>query len=29
MFSKDGDMFARIKVIECRMKFGKIELLTI
>ena len=23
IFSKDGDIFARIKVIECRMKFGK------
>ena len=26
MFSKDGDMFARIKVIECRMKFGKLRI---
>ena len=26
MFSKDGDMFARIKVIEYRMKFGKLRI---
>ena len=26
IFSKDGDMFARIKVIECRMKFGKLRI---
>ena len=26
MFSKDGDMFARIKEIECRMKFGKLHI---
>ena len=26
IFSKDGDMFARIKIIECRMKFGKLRI---
>ena len=26
IFSKDSDMFARIKVIECRMKFGKLQI---
>ena len=26
IFSKDSDMFVRIKVIECRMKFGKLRI---
>ena len=27
IFSKGGDMFVRIKVIECRMKVGKLRFL--